>query len=123
VVDNVDRNKMASALALVKDAQAVGVRNQDHAGGIRNPKCSRRFGSDVEEAVRVAEKAGYPVVMKIVSEDILHKSDSGGIALNIENSEQLRVEYAAMIDRIAKNEPQAHIRGVMIEKMEPRAWK
>jgi acetyltransferase len=58
--------------------------------------------------------------MKIVSEDILHKSDSGGIALNIKNSEELRVEYDAMMARIAKNEPQAHIQGVMIEKMAPK---
>jgi len=72
---------------------------------------------NVDEAVTVAEKIGYPVVMKIVSEDILHKSDSGGIALNIRNAEQLREEYNAMMLRIAKNEPQARIRGVMIEKM------
>jgi acetyltransferase len=118
VVDNVDRNKMASALALVKDAQAVGeyeTRIMLEAYEIQNVPGD--LAIDVEEAVKVAEKAGYPVVMKIVSEDILHKSDSGGIALNIENSEQLRVEYSAMMSRIAKNEPQAHIRGVMVEKM------
>jgi len=118
VVDNVDRNKMASALALVKDARTVGeyeTRIMLEAYGIQNVPGD--LASDVEEAVKVAEKAGYPVVMKIVSEDILHKSDSGGIALNIDNSEQLRVEYSAMMSRIAKNEPQAHIRGVMVEKM------
>lgn len=121
VVDDVDRNKMTSALALVKDARAVGeyeTRIMLEAYGIQNVPGD--LASDIEEAVCVAEKAVYPVVMKIVSEDILHKSDSGGIALNIENSEQLRVEYAAMIDRIAKNEPLAHIRGVMVEKMAPK---
>ena len=118
VINNVDRNKMASALALVKDARAVGeyeTRIMLEAYGIQNVPGD--LASEIEEAVRVAEKAGYPVVMKIVSEDILHKSDSGGIALNIENSEQLRVEYTAMMSRIAKNVPQAHIRGVMVEKM------
>ena len=118
VVDNVDRNKMTSALALVKDAQAVGeyeTRIMLEAYGIQNVPGD--LAIDIEEAIRVAEKAVYPVVMKIVSEDILHKSDSGGIALNIENSEQLRVEYSSMMSRIAKNEPQAHIRGVMVEKM------
>jgi len=120
-VENVDHNKMASALALVKDAQAVGeyeTRLMLEAYGIQNVPGD--LASNIEEAVKVAEKAGYPVVMKIVSEDILHKSDSGGIALNIQNTEQLRVEYDAMISRIAKNEPQANIRGVMIEKMAPK---
>ena len=74
----------------------------------------------VEEAVEIAEKAGYPVVLKIVSEDILHKSDSGGIALNINNSDALRVEYSNLMERIAKNEPNARIRGVMVEQMAPK---
>ncbi|MEA4930716.1 MAG: acetate--CoA ligase family protein, partial [Anaerolineaceae bacterium] len=74
----------------------------------------------VEEAVEIAEKAGYPVVLKIVSEDILHKSDSGGIALNINNSDALRVEYRELMERIAKNEPNARIRGVMVEQMAPK---
>lgn len=120
-VKDVDHNKMASALAMVKDAQAVGeyeTRIMLEAYGIQN--VTGDLAGDVGEAVKIAEKAGYPVVMKIVSEDILHKSDSGGISLNIQNTEQLRVEYEAMMSRIAKNEPQANIRGVMIEKMAPK---
>lgn len=120
-VDCIDRDKMAAALALVKGAYGVGeyeTRIMLEAYGIQNVPGD--LASDLEQAVNIAEKAGYPVVMKIVSEDILHKSDSGGIALNIRNEEQLRVEYTAMMERIAKNEPGAHIRGVMVEKMAPK---
>ena len=118
---NIDHNKMAAALALANGARAVGeyeTRIMLEAYGIRNVPGD--LAMDVDEALMIAEKSGYPVVMKIVSEDILHKSDSGGIALNILNPEQLRVEYDAMLARIAQIEPSARIRGVMVEQMAPK---
>ncbi len=120
-VMNIDHNKMAAGLALVDGARAVGeyeTRIMLEAYGIQNVPGD--IASDLEEAVKIAEEVGYPVVMKIVSEDILHKSDSGGISLNIKNTEELRVEYDAMMARITHNEPQARIRGVMVEKMAPK---
>ena len=120
-VDNVEKNKMEAALALVDGTQAVGeyeTRIMLEAYGIASVPGDLAGG--VEEAVEIAEKAGYPVVLKIVSEDILHKSDSGGIALNIDNSDALRVEYSKLMERIAKNEPNARIRGVMVEQMAPK---
>ncbi len=120
-VENVEKNKMEAALALVDGTQAVGeyeTRIMLEAYGIASVPGDLAGG--VEEAVEIAEKAGYPVVLKIVSEDILHKSDSGGIALNINNSDALRVEYSKLMERIAKNEPNARIRGVMVEQMAPK---
>ena len=118
---NIDHNKMAAALALANGARAVGeyeTRIMLEAYGIRNVPGD--LAMDVDEALMIADKSGYPVVMKIVSEDILHKSDSGGIALDILNPEQLRVEYDAMLARIAQIEPNARIRGVMVEQMAPK---
>ena len=120
-VENVEKNKMEAALALVDGTQAVGeyeTRIMLEAYGIASVPGDLAGG--VEEAVEIAEKAGYPVVLKIVSEDILHKSDSGGLALNIDNSDALRVEYSNLMERIAKNEPNARIRGVMVEQMAPK---
>ena len=118
---NIDHNKMAAALALANGARAVGeyeTRIMLEAYGIQNVPGD--LAMDVDEALMIAEKSGYPVVMKIVSEDILHKSDSGGIALDILNPEQLRVEYDAMLARIAQIEPSARICGVMVEQMAPK---
>lgn len=120
-VEKVDQHKMAAALALVEGLHAVGeyeTRIMLEAYGIQNVPGD--LAENVDEAVRIAEKIGQPVVMKIVSEDILHKSDSGGIALNIGNSNELRVEYDAMMARIAKSGPNARIRGVMVEQMAPK---
>lgn len=121
VVETTDREKMETALSLVEGIQAVGeyeTRIMLEAYGIQNVPGD--LALDVDEAVKIAEQAGFPVVMKIVSEDILHKSDAGGIALNVKDSQHLRVEYAEMMARITKNEPNARIRGVMVEQMAPK---
>lgn len=120
-VMEVNHGKVSETLDLVKGKQAVGeyeTRAMLEAYNIQNVPGD--LAEDVDSAVRIAETIGYPIVMKIVSEDILHKSDSGGIALNIHNSDELRVEYVSMMARIAVNEPNAHIRGVMVEKMAPK---
>jgi len=120
-VMEVNHGKVSETLDLVKGKQAVGeyeTRAMLEAYNIQNVPGD--LAEDVDSAVRIAETIGYPIVMKIVSEDILHKSDSGGIALNIHNSYELRVEYDSMMARIAVNEPSAHIRGVMVEKMAPK---
>jgi acetyltransferase len=76
--------------------------------------------SNEQEAVQAAEIIGYPVVMKINSPDILHKSDLGGIRLNLEDSELLRVAYQEMMTGIHQKLPQARIEGVLIEAMAPK---
>ena len=69
------------------------------------------------EAIQIAEQIGYPVVIKIAAEGLLHKSEAGGIRLNLRNAEELRVAYKNMICHISQNYPQAHVLGVMVEKM------
>jgi acetyltransferase len=70
-----------------------------------------------DDAVKVAEKKGYPVVLKIYSPDITHKSDVGGVALNIENEEMVRVTFRNMIKSASEKRPDAKIDGVTIQKM------
>ncbi|MEA4811993.1 MAG: acetate--CoA ligase family protein [Anaerolineaceae bacterium] len=69
------------------------------------------------EALAVASRVGYPVVLKISAEGILHKSDSGGIILNIKNSEELNAAYDGLMRHITEIAPQAQIYGAMVEKM------
>lgn len=69
------------------------------------------------EAINIADKVGYPVVIKIVAEGILHKSDAGGIKLNLNNQDEVRVAYKDLLGSITNNFPQATITGVMVEKM------
>ncbi len=70
-----------------------------------------------EEAVSIADRVGYPVAMKIVSPDILHKSDLGGVKLNLNNSGEVQDAYDLMMIRIRQRMPQANLEGVYVERM------
>mgnify|MGYP002682366020 FL=1 len=72
------------------------------------------------EAKQIAEQIGYPVVIKIAAEGLLHKSEAGGIRLNLRNANELRVAYNEMLAHITQNYPEVHILGVMVEKMAPK---
>lgn len=69
------------------------------------------------EALLIAEELGLPVAMKINSPDITHKSDSGGIRLNLSNAQAVRSAYLEIIQSVQKNSPNARIDGVVVEPM------
>jgi acyl-CoA synthetase (NDP forming) len=75
--------------------------------------------SSLEGAIAAAEEIGYPVALKIVSPDIIHKTDVGAIALRLKDSEELRNAYGRLLERSAKAVPEARIRGVLIQEMVP----
>ncbi len=70
-----------------------------------------------EDAIAVAERIGYPVAMKVVSPDILHKSDYGGVKLNLAKASDVLDAYDLMMLRIKRKMPEVKMRGVLIEKM------
>jgi acetate---CoA ligase (ADP-forming) len=73
-----------------------------------------------EEAIEIAERIGYPVALKIGSPTIIHKSDLGGIQLNLANAEAVEDAYDLMMLKITKRAPQAQIDGIYVEQMIPR---
>jgi acetyltransferase len=78
--------------------------------------------SSAGEAVAAADKAGYPVVMKIRSPDITHKSDVGGVRLGLSDAPSVAEAYAVMMAEVAKTQPKARIAGVSIEPMVIRPY-
>lgn len=72
---------------------------------------------NLEEALSLANSVGYPVVLKIVSPDIVHKSDVGGVMTGIDSDRELKSEYGRLIKRVQKKAPQASISGISIQKM------
>lgn len=69
------------------------------------------------EVKEYAEKIGYPLVMKIESNDILHKSDVGGVMLNIKSLEQAEEAYDKILANVAQHAPDAKINGILMQKM------
>ncbi len=78
-----------------------------------------RVARTIDEAVEAANDIGYPVVMKVVSEDIVHKTDSGGVLLDLENESEVVEGYEAIIRSCRQHAPDANIRGVEVVKMVP----
>jgi acetyltransferase len=70
-----------------------------------------------KEAVRIAQEVGYPVVMKIHSRDIIHKSDAGGVQLNLRNDEGVEIAFGKIMTGANAYDPNAQILGVTIQPM------
>jgi acetyltransferase len=87
------------------------------AAGIRMPET--RIAKSMDEAVRCAEEIGYPIVMKVVSRDILHKSDVGGIALDLENRDEIIDAWSAIMSNCRARVPDARIKGIQVSEMAP----
>ncbi len=71
----------------------------------------------LSEACVFSEEIGYPVVLKIVSPQVIHKFDVGGVILNIKDSEELKTAYEGLIRNVKNNQPGAEILGVLVQKM------
>ncbi|MHB8895951.1 MAG: acetate--CoA ligase family protein [Candidatus Geothermincolia bacterium] len=83
------------------------------------PFAPYKFAPDLRSARRVAQEMGYPVVMKVVSPQILHKTDVGGVILNIRNTRELGTKYDDMMGNVRRLMPGAEVHGVGIQKMVP----
>ena len=85
------------------------------AYGLPMPKS--RLAKNAAEAVKAAKAMGYPVVMKIVSPQIIHKSDAGGVMVNLTGDREVRAAYSAIVRNARAYDKKAEIRGVLIVEM------
>ena len=81
------------------------------------PTVRNGIARSAEEALVLAVSMGFPVAMKISSEDISHKSDVGGVALDIASASDVRSAYHGLMDRVHRVRPEADLLGVVVEQM------
>ncbi|AKB19565.1 MULTISPECIES: acetate--CoA ligase family protein [unclassified Methanosarcina] len=81
------------------------------------PAVKTVFAKTEEEAINAAENIGYPLVMKVASPQISHKSDVGGIRLSLQNGDEVRAAYREMMEKIPKKRPDASLEGVQLQQM------
>jgi acetyl-CoA synthetase (ADP-forming) len=79
------------------------------------------IASSPEEAKSYAEKLGYPVVLKIISPDILHKTDVGGVLVGLSSIEAVEAGYRQIMENARARRPDARILGMLIQKMAPES--
>ncbi len=115
-----DREK---ALALIRKVLAEGRQQlmeseaKELLSFYEMPVTNYQLAHSADEAVAFAEQCGYPVVLKVASPDIYHKSDIGGVCLNLPDEAAVREAYQQALDNTRKHAPKADIRGVVIERM------
>ncbi|MCE3273972.1 MAG: CoA-binding protein [Ramlibacter sp.] len=112
------RQALSQGREWLDDAQAMAVLE---AYGV--PVVPTRRARDIEGAAEAAAELGFPVALKIVSPQVVHKSDVGGVALNLRNGDDLRRAAVLMRQNVARSSPQAHVLGFTVQKMvqRPRA--
>ncbi len=72
-----------------------------------------------DDAVKAAEEIGFPVVLKIVSPQVLHKSDAGGVLINIKDAGGVRNGYKQILENVKAHVPDAEITGILVQEMAP----
>ena len=103
-----------------KDAARKAMAENDFNGlleayGIKSP--TSELAVKANEAVAIANRIGYPVVLKLISEHITHKSDVGGVLLNLMDAKSVRQQFNNTIKNIRADYPRAKISGMLVQKM------
>jgi acetyltransferase len=117
---------IAAARAVIAEALAEGggwlapERVAALLGAYGIPLPETRLAADPEAAAAAASAIGWPVVLKVRSPDITHKTDIGGVALNLGNPDRVRGEAARMLARIRAAQPQARVEGFVVQPMVTR---
>jgi acyl-CoA synthetase (NDP forming) len=83
------------------------------------PVTQAALATSAAEAGKIAKKMGFPVVLKIVSPDITHKSDVGGVVVGLTSKKETEAGYAAILKAVRKKQPKARVEGVAVQKMAP----
>ncbi|HPJ71246.1 MAG TPA: acetate--CoA ligase family protein, partial [bacterium] len=81
------------------------------------PVAPGRLAVSAEDAAAAAAEIGYPVVMKIMSAQIVHKSDAGGVKVGLKTGKEVEAAWKEIVANAAAYDPEASIRGVLVQKM------
>jgi acetyl coenzyme A synthetase (ADP forming)-like protein len=111
-VESIVERHMRQGLLEIGEAESKEILE---AYGFATPKGS--IATTAEQAANIAQQLGYPVVLKIWSPDILHKSDVGGVKVGLKSEQEVKDAFDLMMYRIPKKRPEAHILGVLVQEM------
>jgi len=111
-VENIIERHLRQGIREIVEAESKEILE---AYGFVTPKGS--VAATAEQAINIAEQLGYPVVLKIWSPDILHKSDVGGVKVGLNSAGEVRDAFDLMMYRIPKELPDANILGVLVQEM------
>jgi 4-hydroxybutyryl-CoA synthetase (ADP-forming) len=115
-----DKKKVGAVLETVRNSGRKNLVEEEGyevlaAYGFTTPKTV--LANSNEDCVSAANSIGYPVVLKIASQDIIHKSDAGGVKVGLMNDEQVRTAFSTILQNAKTYKPDAKIKGVLVQEM------
>lgn len=118
----VDREAVRNVIGQVRQESRLTIGDAEArqimtAYGLQIPRSE--IAATPDEAVQIARQIGYPVVLKIASPDILHKTDVGGVKVGLEGPEDVRDAFELLVYRAQRYVPDAHIWGCLVQEMAP----
>lgn len=123
VLSNLEKDRVAEILTQTEQLVLTEAESRPIMAAYGLNLVPSQIATNHDEALAIAEELGYPVVLKIFSPHILHKSDLGGIALNLNSAEALKTALQRMVATIATAAPQAEISGFLVQKMAPKGME
>ena len=117
---NVDKSKVRQVFDEVRAQSRTTLLEEEgykvlEAYGFSIPK--KHLAQNEEECIRAVQEIGYPVVMKIASPEIVHKSDAGGVKIGLKNEDEIRQAFRTIISNAKKYKPDAKIDGILVQEM------
>ncbi len=103
--------KAVAAPSMIPEPEAIACLARH---GIAYPPC--KLAASAGDAARIASELGYPVVLKIVSSDVIHKSDVGGVEIGLASAAEVVTGYGRIIDAVRRSRPEAQVDGVLVCK-------
>jgi acetyl-CoA synthetase (ADP-forming) len=114
-VDKIIKSALSSGRTFLLEPESKEI-----VGSYGMPVTKFKVAKTVEEAVKFAGEIGYPVVIKIVSPDVLHKSDVGAVKINLKNADEVKAAFAEVMKNVKKFKSDAKIIGVIVEQLAPQ---
>jgi acetyltransferase len=118
-LENIDKKKVRGVLEQQKAGFLAPEIIHEIFSAYDIPFLKMGLASNPKKAVNIANQLGFPVALKVYSEDIVHKSDVGGILLNLQNESEIEVAFEAIMDNCRTARPDAIIEGIHVQQMAP----
>ncbi|MCL6638885.1 MAG: acetate--CoA ligase family protein [Firmicutes bacterium] len=123
VYENIDKTTVKAVFYDVKKDGRLVLLGSEAAGTAQAygiPTAPTSLAAQAEEAVEIAEKMGYPVVLKVASPKIMHKTDVGGVKTGLKNADEVRSGFIDIMENVHRYMPQVVVHGVEVQKMMPK---
>jgi 4-hydroxybutyryl-CoA synthetase (ADP-forming) len=116
----VDKKKVIGIFETVRKSRRQNLTEDEgydvlESYGFKTPKLI--LSTSEQECVEASKNLGYPVVLKVSSKDIVHKSDAGGVKVGLSNDDQVRAGFNAILQNAKRYKPSANIKGILVQEM------